>query len=407
MMNNVAKWIIYHTINQMNLFILLVLILLSLAALIFLPFIAVDLWYKFDGKRKARDYGKLTNLDEWKSLVEETSQEWIRRAPVVPFNPQSRLRLWDALFHSKRTAAHIKLWQHAGLVLGLIETKNPRNNELIVEHISEHINLSTGKWRKEPEYVELALLAYAFLRQNVVDVVTMRPAMEQIYDLIIKEKGEYETVPYRAWYADFRFVDTLGFICPFLYCYGALFQNKDAISLAERQLKEYDQALIHRAFPAHAYDVKRQLPMGIYDWGRGLGWYCLALTECHHVIREYNLEDSLQLDERMLHVAERCLEFQTPRGGFRAMYFNSITPEDCSATVLCGLLFERCYHISHDEQYRQAARRAIDHLMYFTIRGGKIDRCQGDTINIGQYAWLYGYMPFAQGLALKLACKLL
>ncbi len=391
---------------MMYLLIQIFLILLSLAAIIILPFIFVDIWHKLRRKRNYKEYGKLKDRNEWKALIEKTCQEWILDPPKVLYNPQSRLRLWDAIYHAK-AAVNIHLWQRAGLLIGLIEAEKNSNNKLIKNHIFEHIDPQTGNWRKCPGEIDGAFLAYAFMRQNIVDIAAIRPAIDEIYELIYKVKGDLDTVPYRAGHYDIRFVDTIGFVCPFLYCYGAMFNVPEAILLADKQIEEYDQALLQDAFPAHAYNIKLKLPLGIYDWGRGLGWYILGLTECHQIIKENKLPDNLQLEKRMLKIADKVLPFQTPRGGYRAQYFVKVTHEDSSATVLCGLLFEKCYEISRDVKYQQAALRTVDHLMYYTVRGGKLDMCQGDTINIGQYAWLYSYMPFAQGLALKLASKIL
>ena len=32
-------------------------------------------------------------------------------------------------------------------------------------------------------------------------------------------------------------------------------------------------ALLQDVFPAHAYDVEKDLPLGVYDWNRGIRWY--------------------------------------------------------------------------------------------------------------------------------------
>jgi unsaturated rhamnogalacturonyl hydrolase len=187
-----------------------------------------------------------------------------------------------------------------------------------------------------------------------------------------------------------RFVDTLGMVLPFLHACGW-------DDLAKRQLEEYDQALLQGVFPAHAYDTERQLPLGVFDWSRGVGWYILGLIET------MDMEENAA---RIVKLANALLPFQREDGGFSCFIFNQKERMESSGTALIGLLFVSAYQITHDKRFLESAFRVEKSLMKATRRNGALDNCQGDTYGIGYYSQIFSVMPFAQGLALKLSKQL-
>ena len=229
------------------------------------------------------------------------------------------------------------------------------------------------------------LLAYALLKHHCLTDKQQHEILSYYDDL--KDAG---TIAYRPWLENVRFVDTIGMVLPFLHACG-----RDG--LAMRQLKEYDDALLHGIYPAHAYDMEKKLPLGVYDWSRGIGWYILALIETAEMKGH---------DMRILRLADALLPLQREDGGFSCFVFNQRERMESSGTVLIGLLFLSAYRIAYEKQYLSAAFHVEKALMKVTRRNGAIDYCQGDTYGIGYYSQIFSIMPFAQGLALKLSKEL-
>lgn len=148
----------------------------------------------------------------------------------------------------------IQSWQTAGLMLGL--------NEYLYEI-------------KNVEHIDVALLGYSILQKHP-NPLEIKEQMDVIYNKILLTKENDETIPYRANNKDIRFVDTIGLVCPFLVKYGFVYNDKSAIELAEKQIREYSSFINPLTkTPPHAYNISQNIPLGVFDWGRGIGWYIL------------------------------------------------------------------------------------------------------------------------------------
>ena len=309
----------------------------------------------------------------WQQAVERKAKEWLIHAPTVRQTAQNRLVLWD-IIRGKYRNSTIQTWQDAGLILGL-------GKQAAVEYSKTH----KGVLEKKKIMPEDLLLAYA-LKQNG----SLNPHIEEHIlscFLNVKEQG---TIYYRPWVKDIRFVDTLGMVLPFLHACGW-------DDLAKRQMDEYDKAISNGVFPAHAYNVETNLPLGVFDWGRGIGWYILALIET---------ADMEGQNERIMKLAKALLPHQKGDGGFGCFVFNPQSRMESSATVLIGLLFLCAYEQSKDTTFLDAARKTEKALMKATRRNGAVDYCQGDTYGIGYYSQIFSVMPFVQGLTLMLSKQL-
>jgi unsaturated rhamnogalacturonyl hydrolase len=247
----------------------------------------------------------------------------------------------------------------------------------------------TGEWLHPPGHLDAALLAWALKKHGALPA----PAERTVLDMLSVLRGDGPTLPYRTHIPELRFVDTIGLALPLLVACG-----REDLALA--QLAEYDAALLPgHSLPAHAWDLARRVPLGVYDWSRGAGWYALGLTEANAGVR---------FNDRILALAHDMLQFQRPDGGWGAMFFNPRSPFEASGTALAGLLMVHAHRIDprHDPRWLDAARSARRSLMTATRRSGALDRCQGDTIGPGCYSRSQGIMPFAQGIALRLSKEL-
>lgn len=299
--------------------------------------------------------GRWTDPAAWKRSVEGKAREWLRHMP-------KRIRGLDM------QAPAIRCWQTAGLLLGLTPADASvwiQNNALL---------LGTAP------LPEAALLAYALKKRDALSETDQN----RIRARIIQSKG---TLPYRPSCPEIRFVDTIGMICPFLYAVGM-------DEWADRQIEEYDAGLYANTFPPHAYHLERELPLGVYDWGRGTGWYVLGLIE------------SDRNEERILQLAERLLPLQKEDGSFGCFLFDPSSCPESSGSALMGLLMVRAWELGGGDLFLSAAMKSEQSLMKMTRRDGTVDYAQGDTMGIGNYSRHFGIMPFAQGMTLLLANRL-
>ena len=158
-----------------------------------------------------------------------------------------------------------------------------------------------------------------------------------------------------------------------------------------------------QGLPVHCYHAESGLPLGIYGWGRGLGWYTLGMIDLYP---ELEAEADRQLLEKWLQEAAQAIAgFERQDGGFSAVLAAG-TPYDSSATAMLGYFYARCGRYLGSESCLAIARRCRDRLLRVTMISGVVDECQGDTIDIGIFSQRYAPMPFAQGMTLRLAAVL-
>ena len=308
-------------------------------------------------------FGKWTDRKAWQARVEKVCQRWLVHMPVIPVKDKG-----CTCFSRKND--NVQSWQYAGLLLGLDDSFSKQF-------------LETGPNPFLVPSVDKALLVYTLYKKHQLSKEALLDFARQL-----NIDGTH-TIPYRDNLPDIRFVDALGMLVPFMAACGM----EDA---ALAQLREFDPVLWKNVFPPHAFDIKRGLPLGVYDWSRGLGWYILGITEASH------LEDCR---DRIVRLAEEMKPLRTPDGGLGARFFSTSRVES-SGTALLGLLFVKAFELTERRDFLDAARLAERALMQNTRRDGAVDFGQGDTLGIGIYSQRFDILPFAQGIALFLSKKL-
>lgn len=365
-------------------------IVIYIVTFISLIFIVYDCLYNFNIWQKRIHIGCWDDTKTWNIAVKKQAQKWLKHTPIIPKNDNSRLILWDILCNNLSSTT-IQSWQKAGLLMGVFADSKKVQSKLVKQIKSSILQV---------KHIDVALLAYALL--NITEKKDdIKCCMDYVYNLILATKQDNETIPYRKGHNDIRYVDTIGLVCPFLVKYGLTYSCEDAISLAKKQIDEY-YSFNHpqTKTPPHAYNIKQKTPLGIYDWGRGIGWYILGITECYNLLQNDLFKKSLEI--KILELANILEPYQLQSGGFSSSIFIKSKGAESSATVLCGILFEQCYYITKNKRYYNIANKTLTQLIKNTQRNGCIDICQGDTKGIGNYSTNFNYMPFVQGLALLL-----
>jgi len=251
-----------------------------------------------------------------------------------------------------------------------------------------------GHWINPPQEVDAALLAFALSETPFIEISKIKPALESTYQLLSSKIGDDGTIMYRTSTQNYRYVDTIGFVAPFLVKYGLLFNSDEAISLAVNQIKTFETyGVLKNKIPCHAYDIHTKNPVGIYGWARGMAWWVLGTLETYNALPD-NHSEKEYLNILLSQITETLLILQKEDGSFSWNLFMPEDRSDSSATAVFAWLFKERKEI-------KASQKALQYLQSVTRRDGAVDFSQGDTKGLGVYAQEFNILPFTQGFLLR------
>ncbi len=328
--------------------------------------------------------GSFSDEAAWRSAAEKKALQWLKKMPPLPVTDEMHYTIVPRL-QGKYYNRHFVCWQQASLLLGLEHRPEARALTRAFFDRSDTANA--------PYTVGNAMLLYALLKNGYAEDPAVKQAAQKYAAEMLSLAGE-GTLPYRPG-LDHRFVDTLGMACPFLTLYALLYGDEKTLALAMRQLDEFDEFGIHplSGMPVHCFDAHSHAPLGVYGWGRGCGWYAIALAECYDLLKDKN-EYAAVLWQRIERYAAALLKLQNKSGSFSCI-LGAHARNDCSATAVLSWFLARAGQ-------PQAAERGRQYVMRFTRRSGEVDFAQGDTMGEGIYSRRFEPLPFAQGFALRI-----
>lgn len=363
----------------------MIVILLTLSIVLFIPYI-VDGINLLKCAFKRRGIGQWNTYSEWSDAVEKINEKWILNTPTVKKTDNNRLIIIDMLKHDYKNNT-IQSWQKGLSYLAHIENSDK-------DYIHYFLD-SDGNWINEPTEIDYAILAFAILK-SALDKEFIKNAMDFMYNLIVNKIGDDNTVMYRNSCPNYRFVDTVGFITPFLAYYGITYNKKDAIDLSLNQLSAYYKYGfdIHSGLPVHVYDIKTFNHLGIYGWGRGAGWYLLGLIDTYLILKDDQLKSIISS------LANQYLIYQNENGSFSPI-MQLKDGSDSSITSIMAYYYSVCADIFENKLYYDCSKKCLEYLKSVTRKNGEIDYSQGDTKGIGYYSITYDIMPFTQGMTCR------
>lgn len=349
--------------------------------------------------------GRFATPEMWQEKLLVISKKWLQNIPTVPLTDNRRLIVIDMLQGNyKRTA--IQSWQEAALILGLteyIKRTGDSQTQKEVEDFLSRKTTSSGTWKVKPTESDQAMLAYSFLNMELIDHQNYKPAYDETYQMILSLKGEDGTVAYKNHVKEYRFVDTVGFICPFLVLYGLKFGVQEAIDLAVKQVTDYQKyGMMQTAnIPCHTYNVHTKTPTGLFGWGRGLAWFAIGLIDTWKLLPT-NHPDKKTLQIIIAETAKSATKFQNKNGSFSWLIFDQKSRSDSSVTATLSWFFSLAAEIPEiADSCNTAKQKCLHYLETVTRRDGAIDFSQGDTKGIGVYSQNFDILPFTQGYALR------
>lgn len=381
------------------LYFLIVLLVLVASILI------IDWIPQFNTWQSRIKIGRFEDKNFWHQKVFEVSKKWLNKTPTIKLTDNNRLIIIDILKGNYKRNS-IQSWQKASLLLGLNQYA-VKNNDAEVKKIIQNYILSeidsNGNWKQNPTEVDAIILAYAILKIDGLEVQKYKPALDFSYNLILNLKGKDGTIAYRKHISDFRFVDTIGFISPFLIRYGTIFNNQEAINLGIKQITEFNNfAMLNDEFvPCHTYNIKSNLPVGLFGWGRGLGWYAIGLIDAWNELSETHSQKN-EMTQLVAKFAQMAMKFQNENGSWNWLILNRQSQADSSTTATLAWFLANAASIPEiSDNANSSKEKALNFLKKVTRRSGAIDFSQGDTKGIGVHSQEFDILPFTQGFCLR------
>ena len=353
--------------------------------------------------------GRFQNQKDWENKVLTTSIKWLKNTPTIKLTDHSRLIFLDLLRGNYKRSA-IQSWQEAALLLGLSEDFKKNKNEKILKTIQDFLDSKldeSGGWKVKPAETDQGILAYALINLEFLELQKYRKAFDETYQMILSLKGEDGTVAYKNHNKDYRFVDTIGFICPFLTTYGMHFNIPEAVELAVKQITEYQRFAVmpELNIPCHTYQIHNKIPTGLFGWGRGLGWFVIGLADTWKILPDSS-PDKKYLESIIIKTANSVTEFQNENGGFNWLLFDNKARKDSSVAATLAWFFTVASEIPEISQKCIVGKqKCLQYLKSVTRRNGAIDFSQGDTKAIGIYSQTFDILPFTQGFCLRTLMK--
>ncbi len=206
---------------------------------------------------------------------------------------------------------------------------------------------------------------------------------------------KYNIVLYRK-NKDFHYVDVLGMVCPFLLMCAEEFERPDLIDFSNKQLEYYiKNGLTSSHLPFHSIDLKNNMPMGSANWGRGLGWYMLALSATLKYTTSENNNRYSYFKNEMDVLVSNLKNFQHDYywGQFLGVSKKCHIDTSVSCMVTYSMLLSG---------YECDLKDFYQFLKPLTKENGAIDYTSGDTEDINLYSREYGESELTQGLLLSI-----
>jgi len=374
---------------------------LTILILIAFLVVVIDLIPQFNTWQSRIKIGRFSDATIWKQKVLHVSKQWLTQTPTIKLTDNNRFIIIDILKGNYKRSS-IQSWQEASLLLGLNDYATNNNDAKINKQINNFIQSkfdTNGNWKELPKEIDAVMLGYAILKSDRIDVNKYQPAFDTLYKLITDLKGTDGTIAYRKHMPNFRYVDTIGFISPFLVRYGLLFNHPDAIELGINQISQFNKygMLQEHFIPCHTYNIQTKLPAGLFGWGRGLGWYAIGLIDAWKELPE-NHPNKAELTEMVKRFATMAMQFQNENGSWNWLILNKQSQFDSSTTAALAWFLANANTIT---DCNSAKEKALNYLMKVTRRNGAIDFSQGDTKGIGVHSQQFDILPFTQGFCLR------
>jgi len=203
---------------------------------------------------------------------------------------------------------------------------------------------------------------------------------------------DYRLIKYRE-NRNVLLVDLLAMICPFLMYYGKVCNNDDAIRIAERHIDYFVRYGIENDshLPFHGINIEFNVKVGPINWGRGIGWYMLALNSA----LENESTNSYKYKTELIDLITFLKKLRSSQGLW-SQFPGSSSLIDNSASLLYMYVMNKV-----DPGYYKK-KSILQILKNYIAKNGAVTNSSGETYGLNSYSNAFGESEFSQGILLKL-----
>ena len=369
--------------------------------LLIIFFLGYDYWEDFFTWLGRIKIGRLSER-EWKIKTRKVMLRWIRRgAPEVYINDDKRKNIIAKINDYGRITS-VTYWQDAALLKALNSLEGDYSFEM-KNLVSKYISEDSGDWKTPPKRVDSAMFCYELLSGKYADKEKIKPAMDYVARTLKTAAETYDTIPYNADIPEYRFVDTIGMVCPFLIKYALIYNAEELIPIAIKQIREYREYGMEKRFniPFHSFKTQTFEPLGVCGWARGCAWLAVGLTDSLKTLIEsgdYGREKG-ELLKFLIELLNSIAPYIQDDGTVNRMLF-SPSAQDSSACAMLAYCYAYISDLTGNESFKALALKMREKLRSVTRRNGVVDFSQGDTHGIGFYSSRLCIVPAAQGFAI-------
>lgn len=300
----------------------------------------------------------------------------------------------DSLRETLAGEKHLYFYPKAYLFAGLTEYGLRKANKRIMDNVKSYFEYYIDKDGRPSFAVDKVDqvpfgIAAINLYKMYGDVKYRQMADYLLQKLIAWSDSGTQLIPYRSPDDPVYYVDTLGMVCPFLVRYSEEFKDARAMALAERQIRHYVEHGIDKEsfLPFHGILKMGGIKLGPTNWGRGIGWYLLALAEYRKYGGNQFEVESQGLAKTLARLADNDSTW--------SQFLGTSKQFDATATTMfmygINVIFPGSYSREH----------SIDALGRY-IKDGVIKMNSGDNLDINQYSRTFGDSELSQGILLML-----
>ncbi|QQX75954.1 MULTISPECIES: glycoside hydrolase family 88 protein [Aequorivita] len=183
--------------------------------------------------------------------------------------------------------------------------------------------------------------------------------------------------------------DMLGMIIPFLIKFDEYNKNNEKFPIVKKQLDYFIKYGIDTKtyMPSHAINKDVKVKVGSINWGRGIGWYAIALSQYYLSTGEYEIEiNGLLSTLKSLKNSEQ-LWSQFP-GNYERFDASTTTMILYSNAIMNTTVLNK--------------QEIFKLLKNYISKDGLILETSGDTYAVNNYSNTYGKSELSQGMLLLL-----
>lgn len=375
--------------------------LLIIILLIIIAVIGYDLWEELFTWISRIKIGQLSE-SEWRTKTKKILLKWIKKgAPEVLLNDSKKTNIIKKINDYGKITS-VTYWQDASLLKAANAMSEDVSSELN-GLVKRYIPGDDGEWKILPKRIDCAMLCYEILSSKYTDKEVLKPAMDYTADMLKEAAKKYGTVPYNENIPEYRFVDTVGMICPFLMKYAITYNEDEYIALAMNQIREYREHGFNNniKIPFHCFKEESYELLGVCGWGRGCAWWAIGIIDSLNTLLQsdgHNKEKA-ELLKLSIEILDSLKKYIHDDGTVDRMVLNFSIP-DSSACAMLAYCYAYMSDLLKNEEYKSLAIKMKEKLRSVTRRSGIVDLSQGDTHGIGFYSEKMCVVPAAQGFAI-------